>query len=145
MEGAKRILWLDYDVDVIGILTRPLEIAGHKVDKVATCHDAVYRLSQRPYDGMILDVILPSDLWTMEHGKEHETHYYGLDVLRYMRTDPPYRDIPVVLFSVMGERHLRPVLDGMPEVGSPPIFQKGSIMPVEFGQSVLEAIAKSTR
>lgn len=95
------ILWLEDDIEAIGTLTRPLERDGHVVEKVQACIDAVARLGFTKYDAVLLDIILPRDAWTREHGTYNDDAYFGIDVLRFIRAQSSNPQVPVVVFSAL--------------------------------------------
>ena len=124
-ETQHRILWLDDDADVIGIMTRPLEREGHRVEKVDKCEDAIRSLDDSVYDAIILDIILPRDRWTRQFGTEHECAYYGIDVLRYIRRSGSMNyGTPVVVYSALDEMNIRPFLDSNSSLAVSAVLQK---------------------
>lgn len=136
-----KVLWLDDDIDVIGIMTRLLEREA-EVEKVSTCLDAVGRLDSQTYDAILLDWILPTDAWTRQHGAEHIYGYYGKDILRLIRREGSRnRTTPVVLYSVLGERQLSPLLVQDSKLSVSGIIQKASAPPSKLRDLVMGAIA----
>ena len=68
MRSASRILVVEDDDDVRGLVTRILADDGHEVEAVATEVDAVESLSGRRPDLIVLDLVLPGlDGWGVLH------------------------------------------------------------------------------
>jgi len=89
IQAGPRILVVEDDVDDRERIVEALETDGYNVDAVGTLQAATARLAAAPYDGVILDLILPDGS--------------GGDVLRRMRSDGPNRAIPVIVVSVVPE------------------------------------------
>ncbi len=84
------ILVVDDVEDNRYMLTRRLDRLGYNnVDTASDGQEALARLADTPYDLVLLDIMMP--------GMD------GYDVLRIMKRDPRFRDIPVIVVSALGE------------------------------------------
>jgi two-component system OmpR family response regulator len=54
-----RVLVVEDEVKMAGLLKRGLEEEGYAVDVSGTGHDALWLASENPYDAVVLDVMLP--------------------------------------------------------------------------------------
>jgi len=83
--AAKRILVADDDEDIREILQDSLGSYGYVVETAASGREALQKLEQRTYDGMLLDILMPD----MD----------GLEVLREVRQRFP--SLPVVMMTAI--------------------------------------------
>ncbi|MDX9860043.1 MAG: PAS domain S-box protein [Rhodospirillales bacterium] len=83
--GRKQVLVCEDDPDVAKILAMMLVQAGMDAEIATTAEAAQTRLSERRFDAMTVDIMLP--------GKD------GIALIREVRRDPAVRDIPVVVVS----------------------------------------------
>ena len=84
------ILVVDDVEDNRYMLTRRLDRLGYnKVDTATDGEEALVKLGDTPYDLVLLDIMMP--------GMD------GYEVLRVMKRDPRFRDIPVIVVSALGE------------------------------------------
>jgi DNA-binding response OmpR family regulator len=81
-----RLLVVDDDPEVRGMLTRLLEVEGYKVSEAVTGDEAIASLKQNPPDLVILDVMLTTES--------------GFDVLAAVRRTS---DVPVILVTAKGQ------------------------------------------
>jgi two-component system OmpR family response regulator len=58
-EVPVRVLVVEDEVKMAGLLKRGLEEEGYAVDVSGTGHDALWLASENPYDAVVLDVMLP--------------------------------------------------------------------------------------
>jgi DNA-binding response OmpR family regulator len=58
-EGPRRILVVDDDVSILELVSTRLTLAGYLVVTARNGVEALSRLSERPYDGMVLDLNMP--------------------------------------------------------------------------------------
>jgi two-component system OmpR family response regulator len=58
-EVRVRVLVVEDEVKMAGLLKRGLEEEGYAVDVSGTGHDALWLASENPYDAVVLDVMLP--------------------------------------------------------------------------------------
>jgi len=54
-----RVLVVEDEVKMAGLLKRGLEEEGYAVDMSGTGHDALWLASENPYDAVVLDIMLP--------------------------------------------------------------------------------------
>jgi len=86
--ASLRILIADDEPDLLELLQVNLEVEGHDVRTACTGTQALEQaLAERP-DLVILDVMMPG--------------LDGLEVLRALRTEPGYAELPIVLLSARG-------------------------------------------
>ncbi|OPY70237.1 MAG: Transcriptional regulatory protein WalR [Syntrophorhabdaceae bacterium PtaU1.Bin034] len=80
-----KILVVDDEDDVLGLVSASLERAGYAVVAVRTGEDALEALKKEKPDLVVLDLMLPG--------------IQGLDVCRQIRHNPEYSNIPIVILS----------------------------------------------
>ena len=66
-----------------------LELQGYEVDWAANGRVAVNKVHERPYDLILLDIMMPE--------------MNGFDVLSYLKNNPDLRHIPVVMLSALDD------------------------------------------
>lgn len=81
------ILVVDDTDDVRDLLRMQLEFQGHQVLEAHNGRQAIEMLRQRPFDLMLLDIMMPE--------------MNGYDVLEQMRTEPGLQRVPVVVISAV--------------------------------------------
>ena len=86
MSGAKRILVVDDEPQIVRALRTSLQAAGYEVETAATAEEALAKAAMRPPEGVILDLVLPD-------GR-------GTDVCRELRR---WSDVPVLILSALGD------------------------------------------
>lgn len=84
--GARLLLAEDNKVNRL-LLTRSLELLGHRVDCAENGRIALEMLRKQPFDLVLLDMEMPE----MD----------GFQVLEHMVADPELRDLPVIVTSVL--------------------------------------------
>jgi CheY-like chemotaxis protein len=87
------VLIVDDNVDICRVLARLVRAAGHAADAVLGGQEAIDYLQSHVPDMIILDVMMP--------------RIDGLDVLRAVRGDPRTAEVPVIMFTAVGEGELR--------------------------------------
>ncbi|MGD8554397.1 MAG: response regulator [Anaerolineales bacterium] len=87
MEQARRILVVDDDQDTLDLIRLTLTTAGYAVDTVASGKEALKSLSERNYDLIVLDVMMPQ--------------ISGYDVLRDLQ---PNKSTPPVIILTARKR-----------------------------------------
>ena len=80
-----RILVVEDDVVLQGVMQRSLADAGHRVDAVSTAQQANHLWRVQPYDTVLLDLNLPD--------------IDGREVLRLLKSDPELCSIPVIVMT----------------------------------------------
>jgi putative two-component system response regulator len=83
--ASARILIVDDDVQVRGVLRLLLSTAGYAVEELSTASDALHRIREEPPDLVLLDLNLPDRS--------------GHEVLESVRSDPATRLLPVVMIT----------------------------------------------
>jgi CheY-like chemotaxis protein len=84
-----RILIVDDDEVNRDVLSRRVRSQGAETEAVASGQEALDALRARPFDAVLLDVMMPD--------------MNGYQVLREMKADTSLRDIPVVMISALNE------------------------------------------
>jgi DNA-binding response OmpR family regulator len=84
-----RVLVVDDDEPNRDLLSRRLQQQGHTVDQATDGEQALTVLAERPYDLVLLDIVMPK--------------LDGYGVLARMRTDERLRHVPVIVISSLGE------------------------------------------
>ena len=87
------VLIVDDNVDICRVLARLVRASGYAVDIALGGQEALDYLQSHTPGLIILDVMMPQ--------------IDGLDVLRAVRSDPRTADVPVVMFTAVGEGELR--------------------------------------
>jgi CheY-like chemotaxis protein len=88
-ETRARILVVDDGAENREVLRRRLERSGHVVETAEHGRQALERLGARPYDLVLLDVLMPE--------------LDGFAVLEAIKGTPALRDIPVIMISALDE------------------------------------------
>ncbi|PYO37458.1 MAG: DNA-binding response regulator, partial [Candidatus Rokuibacteriota bacterium] len=86
---ASRVLIVEDEPDIRGLLAFHLEREGYQVFKSNNGADALRQVRARPPDLVLLDLMLPE----MD----------GLEVCRRLRQDPATAPLPIVMLTAKGE------------------------------------------
>jgi DNA-binding response OmpR family regulator len=86
---ASRILIVEDDPDIAGLIAMYLRKAGYLTETLASGRDAVASVVARPPDLVVLDVMLP--------------HLDGLDVCRAVRAHPRTAAMPIIMLTARAE------------------------------------------
>lgn len=87
------ILVVDDNPDACEMMTRLVAASGHRGASAASGEEALDYVVSNRVDLVILDNMMPG--------------INGIEVLRRMKLDPRTRDIPVVMWSAIGDREFR--------------------------------------
>lgn len=99
---AKKIVWIEDDVDIIGPVVRPLERAGFEIVRLRTAKevfDNVEKLHEA--DLILLDMLLPDGGSGLELGR-----YTGLDIFKELLENHALKT-PVVALTVVAREEIR--------------------------------------
>ena len=88
MSDGPRVLVVDDEPQIVRGLRVVLRNAGYQVDSAGTKEEALYALTHRPPDAVLLDLVLPDGS--------------GVDVCREVRA---WSHVPIVIVSAMGDEH----------------------------------------
>jgi PAS domain S-box-containing protein len=88
-EGGKRILVVDDEAHIRGLLRQELEAQGYGVHEARDGMEAVEQAKQRRPHLIILDVMMPG--------------INGFDVAAVLKNDPATRDIPIMIHSIVDD------------------------------------------
>ena len=83
------ILVVDDNTTIVRMLTYTLQKKGYAVVSAFHGIEALERLAETPCDLVIADLTMPE----MD----------GLTLLRHLRADPRYRDLPVIMLTASGQ------------------------------------------
>ena len=86
---ASRILVVEDDPDIAGLIATYLKKAGYLVDTLASGREAMTAMAARPPDLIVLDVMLP--------------HMDGLAVCRAVRANPRTAALPIIMLTARVE------------------------------------------
>lgn len=90
---APRILVVDDNVEVLGMIVAMLEEAGARTASAFDFDDAMRALTSSPFDAMVVDLVMPER--------------NGLDVVRSARMVSELADLPAVLMCTLPRGALR--------------------------------------
>ena len=85
--GARKILVVDDERDIVALLRHHLSAEGYQVITAATGEQAIAKAIEQQPDLITLDILLPDR--------------HGFDVLRELKSRPETVDIPVIVLSVI--------------------------------------------
>lgn len=85
-----RILVVDDEANIRGLLTQEFTEAGYAVTTAANGRDAVSEVRRQRPDLLVLDVMMPE--------------MNGFDVAAVLRNDPQTLDIPIIILSIVQDR-----------------------------------------
>ena len=85
----ERVLIVDDDPDIIGLVRYNLTHAGYEVQTASTGREALALIEKLPPDLIVLDVMLPD--------------VDGLEVCRTVRQQSPSHRIPILMLTAKGE------------------------------------------
>jgi DNA-binding response OmpR family regulator len=89
MAHAQRLLLIDDDTRLTGMVGDYLRNAGFEVDAAGSLAAGRDRLRNGQYDALLLDLMLPDG--------------DGLDLTRELRSDPRTRRLPLLMLTARGE------------------------------------------
>ena len=87
--GSKKILVVEDDKDIAGLVAHHLERAGYITEILNVGTDVLPRVSREPPDLVVLDLMLPE--------------LSGLEICRTIRATPSIADIPVIMLTAKSE------------------------------------------
>jgi len=89
MAPKKKILVVDDEKDLSGIVTFRLQSAGYEVSIALDGQEALDKVKKENFDLVILDLMLPK--------------IDGYKVCRMLKSDEKYKDLPIILFSAKAQ------------------------------------------
>ncbi|KAF0103837.1 MAG: PAS/PAC sensor hybrid histidine kinase [bacterium] len=89
LPGAPRLLVVEDNADVAGLLSSLLRHAGFNVDLAGDARSALARLQEQRYAAMTLDLLLPDQ--------------HGIEIIRTLRATPEHRDLPIIVVSALAQ------------------------------------------
>jgi DNA-binding response OmpR family regulator len=110
MPDKKKILWVEDDTFLTGIIAQKLLLQGWELIPAANGDGALALARDKKPDIIILDILLP--------GMD------GLEVLSKLKVDESTKQIPVLIFSNFDDKEKR---DKAKELGAEGYFVKASV------------------
>ncbi len=99
---ARKIIWIEDDVDIIGPVVRPLERAGFEILRLRTAKDVFDNVAKlHEADLILLDMLLPDGGSGLELGR-----YTGLDIFKELLENHALKT-PVVALTVVAREEVR--------------------------------------
>lgn len=99
---AKKIVWIEDDVDIIGPVVRPLERAGFEIVRLRTAKEVFDNVAKlHEADLILLDMLLPDGGSGLELGR-----YTGLDIFKELLENHALKT-PVVALTVVAREEIR--------------------------------------
>ncbi len=123
--GGRRILIVEDDLLLVGLLERKFLEEGYRVYKALDADQAKRVLEANQADAILLDMVLP--------GMD------GFTLLRQLKEDARWKEIPVVVISNLGQQE--EIEKGL-RLGAADYIVKANISPAEIVQKV-EGVLKS--
>jgi CheY-like chemotaxis protein len=84
-EDQKIILVVEDEEETAAMLAEMLKVSGYSVVNSTDSKNAITKIKEQPPNAIILDIMLPD--------------ISGLEVLRFVRQNPQFTEIPVVVVS----------------------------------------------
>ena len=84
-----RLLLIDDDIRLTGMVGDYLRSNGYEVDSAGTLAQGRERLRGQPYDALVLDLMLPDG--------------DGLELTKELRADPRHKRLPLLMLTARGE------------------------------------------
>lgn len=86
---SKYILLIEDDILISELYKRQLDLGGMPTDTFATGAEGLHALSQKKYDLILLDIMLPD--------------MNGLQILRSIKQNPAVKSVPVVMLTNLAQ------------------------------------------
>ncbi len=94
----KKIVWIEDDTEIINNVVRPLERAGHRIERFYNVKDVLDNIeSLKACDLILLDLIIPTG-----DGNDAYGRYPGIYLLRAFREKYQLKQ-PVIVLSVVAD------------------------------------------
>ena len=120
--NGKKVMWVEDDQFLSGIIAQKLSSQGTTLIHASNGEDGVLMAKKERPDILILDILLPG--------------ISGFDVLLSVKADDTTKDIPVIMFSNLGDpEDVKKALD----LGATKFLIKATLVPDELVKE-LEAI-----
>jgi CheY-like chemotaxis protein len=113
LPAKTRILLLDDDPSMQRLVSTLLKRAGHRVDVVSGGSEAIQELEKNDYDGLLLDIMTPTD--------------GGMTVIRHLKEQKPELLSRILLVTGSPESILKSVIDDVFGVVYKP-FEGGQLL-----------------
>ena len=89
MEPKQRILVVDDEKDILDLVTYNMKKEGYLVEEAKTGDDALRMVRERPYQLVLLDLMLPG--------------LSGMEVCRILKKDPETAGVPIIMLTARTE------------------------------------------
>src|SRR5687767_6268078 len=113
------VLFVDDNVDTRNIMSRMLARSGNRVIPASSVAAAEQRLEQETPDLILTDLMMPDEC--------------GVDLIRHIRSDERFDNVPIIVFSAVSERHY---VDQAMDAGATDYWLKGSVHASEFARKL---------
>jgi CheY-like chemotaxis protein len=113
LPSKTRLLLLDDDPSMQRLVSTLLKRAGHRVDVVSGGSEAIQQLEKNDYDGLLLDIMTPTD--------------GGMTVIRHLKEQKPELLNRILLVTGSPESILKSVIDDVFGVVYKP-FEAGQLL-----------------
>jgi len=120
---GKKIMWVEDDQFLSGIIAQKLAAHGGTLLHASNGEDGLAMAQKEKPDVLILDILLPG--------------MSGFDVLEGVKANPSTKDIPVIMFSNLGD----PAdMKKAKELGATKFLMKATIIPEELVSEILSVL-----
>ncbi len=116
-------MWIEDDQFLSGIIAQKLSSHGGTLVHSSNGEDGLAMARKELPDVLILDILLPG--------------LSGYDVLAGIKDDPKTKDIPVIMFSNLGDPE---DMKKASELGATKFLMKATIVPEELVEEILKVI-----
>jgi len=120
---GKKIMWIEDDQFLSGIIAQKLSSHGGTLVHASNGEDGLAMTRKEMPDVLILDILLPS--------------LSGYDVLSSIKEDAKTKDIPVIMFSNLGDPE---DMKKAKELGAIKFLMKATIVPEELVDEILKVL-----
>lgn len=129
---VKRILWIDYDANILMELARPLEKDGYKVIVAKDEKEALELIEKSKFDLILSDIIIPTGI----KGDEENIPFVGMRLLKILLIAREIKT-PIVVLSVVRDPEM---INEMYEMGVKRVLQKGECLSSELKKEVYKVL-----
>jgi CheY-like chemotaxis protein len=113
------VLFVDDNVDTRNVMSRMLSRSGNRVIPAGSVTAAEELLTDETPDLILTDLMMP-------HGN-------GVDLIRHIRSDERFDDVPIIVFSAVSERRY---VDQAMDAGATDYWLKGSVHARDFARKL---------
>jgi DNA-binding response OmpR family regulator len=118
-----KVLWVEDDQFLSGLIAKKLTSQGFDLEHASTGEQAVNLVKEKKPDVVLLDILLPE--------------MSGFEVLAKIKADPETQNIPVILFSNLGQKE---DIDKGLSLGASKFLVKSNMVPDEIAGHIREVL-----